>query len=318
MVAKGMQERGASVRQLARQLGVREGALRYRLKRAEGAARVDGRARQPTALDGLEEVVERIQEQLGDRRLSGEGRPCQVREIYEVLVREHGYRGSYQAVVRHLRRKHGAPKLRALRRVETPAGVQAQHDWYEVVTPIGSRRERLQVLTGTLSHSRARFNWVSRDQLGGEPARDPRLPGLVRGPTLQRTVRVGRSSGRGLGHARARGRQGRGRGGGAPRPRHKTAAAHRSGALRRSVDGARRTSDPRSFTELGFRWRACRATRRGPCCCRARSVFDDPSAGVGASGVLNISASRIWREYSGSVGLIRRPDTVVIGYCGEG
>ena len=164
MVAKGMQERGASVRQLARQLGVSEGALRYRLKRAEDADGVDGRARQPTALDGLEEVVERVQEQLGDGRLSGQGRPCQVREIYEVLVREHGYRGSYQAVVRHLRRKHGTPRLRALRRVETPAGVQAQHDWYGVVTPIGSRRERLQVLTGTLSHSRARFSWVSRDQ----------------------------------------------------------------------------------------------------------------------------------------------------------
>lgn len=164
MVAKGMQERGASVRQLARQLGVSEGALRYRLKVVEDQGWVDGRSRQPTALDGLEDVVERVQEQLSDGRLSGEGRPCQVREIYEVLVREHGYTGSYQAVVRHLRRKHGTPKLRALRRVETPAGVQAQHDWYEVVTPIGSRRERLQVLTGTLSHSRARFSWVSRDQ----------------------------------------------------------------------------------------------------------------------------------------------------------
>ncbi len=67
-------------------------------------------------------------------------------------------------MVRYLRRKYGTPKVRALRRVETPAGVQAQHDWFEVRTPIGRRRERLQVLTGTLSHSRARFSWVSRDQ----------------------------------------------------------------------------------------------------------------------------------------------------------
>lgn len=159
-----MQERGTSIRQMARQLGVSEGALRYRLKRLEEADRADGRSRQPTALDGLEQVVGEVQERLGDGRLTGEGRPCQVRDIYEVLARDYGYKGSYQAVVRHLRRKHGTPKLRALRRVETPAGVQAQHDWFEVQTPIGSRRERLQVLVGALSHSRARFSWVSRDQ----------------------------------------------------------------------------------------------------------------------------------------------------------
>ena len=164
MVAKGMQERGTSVRQLARQLGVSEGALRYRLKQLDGGAHVDGRAGKPTALDGLEEVVQQVQERLGDGRLTGKGRPCQARDIYEVLVREYGYTRSYQAVVRHLRRKHGTPKLKALRRVETPAGVQAQHDWFEVRTPIGSRTEQVQVLVGTLSHSRARFSWVSPDQ----------------------------------------------------------------------------------------------------------------------------------------------------------
>lgn len=164
MVAIGMQERGTSVRQMARQFGVSEGALRYRLKRATEPPRPDGRRHQATALDGLEAVVEGVQERLEDARLTGEGRPCQVREIYDVLARDHGYRGSYQAVVRHLRRKHGPPRVRALRRVETPPGVQAQHDWYEVETRVGGRPEKLQVLTGTLSHSRARFSWVSRDQ----------------------------------------------------------------------------------------------------------------------------------------------------------
>jgi transposase len=158
MVAMGMQERGTSVRQLARQFGVSEGTLRYRLKRTTEPPRPDGRAEQATALDGLEAVVEGLQERMEDARLTGEGRPCQVREIYEVLARDHGYRGSYQAVVRHLRRKHGPPRVRALRRVETPPGVQAQHDWYEVETKVGGREERLQVLTGTLSHSRARID----------------------------------------------------------------------------------------------------------------------------------------------------------------
>ncbi len=52
MVAKGMVGRGVSVRGLAEQLGVTEGALRYRLKRLGAPERADGRSQQPTALDG--------------------------------------------------------------------------------------------------------------------------------------------------------------------------------------------------------------------------------------------------------------------------
>lgn len=164
MVSKEMQERGTSVRQLARQLGVTEGALRYRLKKLDEGPSVDGRGRQSTALDDYTDAVEAIQEALEDGRLTGESRPAQARQIYEMLVRDHAYPGSYQAVVRHLRRKHGKPKLRAFRRVETPPGVQAQHDWFDVRVPIGHRERRVQALIGTLSHSRAKFCWVSEDQ----------------------------------------------------------------------------------------------------------------------------------------------------------
>ena len=159
-----MRERGASLRGLSKQLGVTEGALRYRLKRLQEEGVGDGRARQTTALDGYEEAVQAIQERLGDGRLDGESRPCQVRLIYEALVRDHGYAGSYQSVVRHLRRKHGLPRVRAIRRVETPAGVQAQHDWFEERVPIGTRRPKLGLLLGALSYSRARFCWPSEDQ----------------------------------------------------------------------------------------------------------------------------------------------------------
>jgi hypothetical protein len=51
MVSKAMKGPGTSVRQLAKQLGVTEGALRYRL-RVEGD-RSDGRANQATALIGM-------------------------------------------------------------------------------------------------------------------------------------------------------------------------------------------------------------------------------------------------------------------------
>ena len=143
-----MHERGASVRGLARDLGMTEGAVRYRLKRLGKSGRPESRKGKATALDGYEEVVEAVQERLGDGRLTGAGRPCQVRSIYEALARDHGYCGSYQSVVRYLRRKHGLPRVRAVRRVETPPGVQAQHDWFKERVPIGAPSGGVGVFAG--------------------------------------------------------------------------------------------------------------------------------------------------------------------------
>jgi len=55
MVADEMVDRGVSVRQVVRQLGVREAGLRYRLQRPGEAA--DGRRDRPTVLAGWEAVV---------------------------------------------------------------------------------------------------------------------------------------------------------------------------------------------------------------------------------------------------------------------
>ncbi len=163
MVAEQMVGRGVSMRQVAQQLGVTEGALRYRLRKQAEGDRVDGRSRQPTAVDGFEEAIEVILERLDDRRVTGKDRPVQARTVYEILTREFGYRGSYRGVVRHLRRRYGVPAVRAYRRVETPPGVQAQHDWFEVRTVLAGEAVTLPVLVGALSHSRARFPWVSRE-----------------------------------------------------------------------------------------------------------------------------------------------------------
>ena len=113
-------------RRLANQLGMTKGVRRYRLKKLEAGPTRDGTSDQATAPDGYADAVEAIQVALEDGRLTGEGRPAQVRQIYKILVRDDGYGGSYQAVVRHLRRKHGKPLLPPLRRVETPPDVQAQ------------------------------------------------------------------------------------------------------------------------------------------------------------------------------------------------
>jgi hypothetical protein len=167
MVAEGILRRGTSVRQMAQQLGVTEGALRYRLRQRARGEPLDGRRFQPTATDGFEAAIHGILERLDDGRLTGEGRPAQARRVFEMLRRDYEFSGSYKSVVRHLARRYGRPPVRALRRVETPPGVQAQHDWFEVQTTLAGRSVSLPVLIGTLSHSRARFPWVSRsaDQL---------------------------------------------------------------------------------------------------------------------------------------------------------
>lgn len=51
--------------------------------------------------------------------------------------------------------------MQAIRRVETPPGVQAQHDWFDFASRIGGERQELHGLIGTLAHSRATFVWVS-------------------------------------------------------------------------------------------------------------------------------------------------------------
>jgi len=163
MVGAQMVERGLPMRQLAAQLGVTEGAVRYRLKRVAEAPREDGRKGKKTSLDGHEGAVRAVLEGLECSRVTGEGRPVQAQVVYEVLVRDHRYQGSYKAVVRHLDRVYGRPPVRAFRRVETPPGVQAQHDWFEARTHVGGEARVVQALVGMLSHSRARFCWVSAE-----------------------------------------------------------------------------------------------------------------------------------------------------------
>src|SRR5690606_39308310 len=46
MVAEAMIQRGVSIRHMAKQFGVREGALRYRLRQLAEGERPDGRSRQ--------------------------------------------------------------------------------------------------------------------------------------------------------------------------------------------------------------------------------------------------------------------------------
>ena len=62
------------------------------------------------------------------REQQGEG-GVNLAALHGWLRREHGYDGSLRSVQRFWREAYPAPAIRARRRVETPAGAQAQVDW---------------------------------------------------------------------------------------------------------------------------------------------------------------------------------------------
>jgi transposase len=87
-----LHERGMSNRAIARQLGVHEHTVRYRLARHAAGAR-DGRAGKPFAAAPWAEAIAGW-----IRAAAGDG--MNGRALYEWLRAEHGYHGSYKAVQR--------------------------------------------------------------------------------------------------------------------------------------------------------------------------------------------------------------------------
>lgn len=161
MVAQEMIARDVSIRQTAAQLGVDESTLRYHLQRAGDGP--DGRRERASVMDGWAERVTAVLARFGDARVTADGaRRVEAQAVYAVLVREFEFAGSYQAVRRYLKRTYGARPVEAIRRVETAAGVQAQHDWFEWAGVVAGEACTLYGLIGTLSFSRATFVWASR------------------------------------------------------------------------------------------------------------------------------------------------------------
>ena len=123
MTIEVLHERGVSQRAIARQLGVDEKAVRYRLARLASGA-VDGRREKLFAAQPWSEAIAYWMQTQSDRGVN-------LQVLYEWLVAEHAYTGSYKAIQRFVRAKYPRPRLRVRRRVETPPGAQAQADWAE-------------------------------------------------------------------------------------------------------------------------------------------------------------------------------------------
>ena len=117
-------ERGLSNRTIAKQLGITEGTVRYQRNKAQRDL-PDGRAKVFKAAE-MADVIEHWINLRQDR-----DRPINIKELYESLVEEHHYDGSYKSVLRYVRANYPKPKIRTWRRVETPPGAQSQTDWGE-------------------------------------------------------------------------------------------------------------------------------------------------------------------------------------------
>jgi len=136
-----------SQRAIARQLGVHENAVRYRLRRLAAGA-CDRRADKVSSVAPLAAAVAHWMDSVAAGGMSGLA-------LYEWLVAEHDYAGSYKAVQRFVRAQYPKPRLRVRRRVETPPGAQAQADWAEYPgIVVGGERVDLSAFHLVLSHAR--------------------------------------------------------------------------------------------------------------------------------------------------------------------
>lgn len=169
---KTLKKKGQSNGAIAQVLGVTEGAVRYHVRR-EAAGAADGRAKPRKAAEHRA-AIEHWLEQEG---AGGSERPANVQALFAWLVEEHGYAGTYKSVLRYVRDRYPKPRLRPYRRVETPAGAQAQVDWGEFTLDIGDGPQKLYAFVLVLSHSRKTVAvWQRRmDQLSWHHAHNEAL-----------------------------------------------------------------------------------------------------------------------------------------------
>ncbi len=182
MTLKELFRRGWTRCRIAKVLGVSEGAVRYHLKRQAEEAE-DGRSRQRQLAEGWSVAIEAWMEGLGES-------PLNLARLHEWLVEEHEYPGSLRSVQRYVGRHFPPPRKRARRRVETPAGAQAQADWATFTgVPVGGRQRDLYAFHLQLSHSRHdAVVWSERkDQLSWLAAHNGSLRRLEGVPA---TIRV--------------------------------------------------------------------------------------------------------------------------------
>jgi len=134
---------------IASLFGVTEGTVRYHLIRDKEGA-VDRRKDKPMKAIPYAHIIAQWMENSKE-----DNPPPGVEELYEYLVENYAYEGSYRSVLRYVRKNYPPPKTRPRRRVELPAGCAAQVDWAEDIwIAIGGEMRQLNALLIALSYSR--------------------------------------------------------------------------------------------------------------------------------------------------------------------
>ena len=149
MTITSLLRKGCSNRHIARLLKVNEGTVRYHRRRQAGGT-ADGRADRIPLAERYRAPIDAYLDAQDERT------PSNVTALHAWLVAEHDYPGSLRSVQRYVRRTFPAPPRRARRRVETPAGAQAQADWAAFPGVwVGGRQRDLVAFVLQLSFSRA-------------------------------------------------------------------------------------------------------------------------------------------------------------------
>src|SRR5260221_1269902 len=148
-----LKSKGQSNTQIAHPLGVAEGTVRHHLRRR---GQPDGGQGKPKNAAALVEVIDHWV--FTSQPAVQEGAPLppvNIRALFDWLVLEHAYDGSYKSVLRFVRGRYPRPRLRPFRRIETPPGAQAQVDWGEFhQVDVGDGPQTLYGFVLVLSHSR--------------------------------------------------------------------------------------------------------------------------------------------------------------------
>jgi transposase len=195
-----LKSKGQSNTQIAHTLGVSEGTVRYHLRRQ---GQPDGRHNKPRKADALAEAIDHWVFTCQPAVRDGEPlRPASIRALFDHLVLEHGYDGSYKSVLRFARARYPRPRLRPFRRVETPPGAQAQVDWGEFPRiDLGDGPQTLYGFVLVLSHSRKEvLIWCRRmDQLAWHHAHTEAFRRLGGVPAVLRIDNLKTGVGQGAG-----------------------------------------------------------------------------------------------------------------------
>lgn len=150
---KVLVDKGLSNCEVGRTLGVTEGDVRYHVRRA-AAGVTDGRKSKPFKAAAHRPVIDEWFRNPEDGSFKTT-QAVNIRDLYDDLVLEYGFSGSYRSLLRFVVATYPAPKFRPYRRVETPAGAQAQVDWADFpAVDIGDGLQKLYAFVFSLSHSR--------------------------------------------------------------------------------------------------------------------------------------------------------------------